>query len=577
MPVLSKGFYIPPDHSRWLVHHLERVKQNCISCAKDILARTGGRLSETRMAQFVVLTVLQHVFGCFPSALHMSLRATSFSKVKDWITALDGEYPGESTAYKHYDDIITYAGSLIDRIAKDVQDRFQMDVGKDARERFTKALETRKIQMVPPADCFLGILSLSDVFNPFTAYQRGELLPYMNAWIYMHAKKITSINEFIGMLKTPAMIENQVYFPLASDLGFYRGPTGKNEILNRFRQIEQILSKMNLDLSVMLSRAGIMDMTVISIDTTNIPVDKKDKTGSVGTGSRGTFFGHKEAISVDARCIPIEGTLHDGRKSDVTTFDGVFNPASQIAVLTDQDIWAVDVDAGFTSPDIVDKIEAANAIPFVNVNPKASVRLKGLTTAAGALDAISSKAFNALTIEERQSWRDEVQSISKANGKPIQLDEKKRILSKKLRNLARKAIRKGLTVVEKADERRLREIVTNARRDIRIHGTQGEKKVGLTTVPLGTIEWKLIYATRGQNEGINGILKKRGDIIGDGQHPSWLHGAKVIGHCCNANLVGLKVAALVACEITGKKTHCLKRIHNWRRKVTFFVFLVVMI
>jgi hypothetical protein len=318
MPVLSKGFYIPPDHVHWLVFHLERVKSECVSCERDVLAITCDQITETRMAQFVVLVLLQRVFGCFPSALHMSLRAPSFSKVRAWITGLDGTYPGESTGYKHYDAVLKHANTVIERIAMDVQNSFQRDVGRSAREKLTKALDARRVHMVPHADCFVGILSLNEIFRAFPVYQRGELFPYLNAWIYMNAKKVTSISELTGFLKTPEMDGDLVYFPLASALSFYQGPTGKNEIRNRLRQIEQILAKMNLDMSIVLTKAGVMNLTVISVDTTNIPVDKKDKTGSVGTGSRGTFFGHKEAISVDARCIPIAGTIHDGRKGDNT-------------------------------------------------------------------------------------------------------------------------------------------------------------------------------------------------------------------------------------------------------------------
>jgi hypothetical protein len=577
MPVLSKGFYIPPDHVHWLLFHLDRVKSELIECARDVLAKVGNQITETRMAQFVVLVLLQHVFGCFPCALHMSLRAPAFSKVREWIAGLDGSYPGESTGYKHYGDIIKHLSAVIERIAVDVQDSFQRDVGRSAREKFTKLLDARRVHIVPNADCFVGILSLNDTLRAFPAYQRGELFPYLNAWIYMHAKKITSLAEFTGLLKTPTMDGDTVYFPLASALGFYRGPTGRIEIANRLHQIEQILAGLNQDLSIVLAKAGIMEMTVISVDTTNIPVDKKDKTGSIGTGSRGTFFGHKEAASVDARCIPIAGTMHDGRKGDATTFDGVFDPANQVAIQTSQDMWAVDVDAGFSSPDVVDRIEAANAVAFVNVNPKASARLKALVTSAEALDELSSKAFNALTIKERQSWRDAVQARSIANGTPLSLLEKKRILPGLLRNLARRGMRKGLTKEEMREEGRLRKAVTHARRDILLNGTTNEKKVGLTTIPLGTLEWKLVYATRGQNEGINSIIKKRGDIIGDGQHTSWLHGAKVIGFSCNANLVGIKIVAFVAYMITGQTKHCLKWAHNWRRKRIFYVILVVMI
>ena len=577
MPVLSNAYYIPPDHEQWLIKHLERVKNDCLSCARAVLDKLNLQITETRMTQFVVLVLLQHVFGYSPSALHMTLRAPSFSKVRSWIAELDGSYPGESTGYKRYAAIIEHVGSEINRIAADVQDAIQRDVGKTAREKLTKILDARRVHIVPGADCFLGVMIPSDVLRAFPVFERGVLLPYLNAWIYMHGRKITSTTEFIGLLKTPAFDGDYLYFPLSSALGFYRGPVGKNEIQSRFHQIEQILSEMNKDLSITLVKAGIMDMTVVTIDTTNIPVDKKDKTGSIGTGSRGSFFGHKDAVSVDTRCIPIAGTSHEGRKGDATTFDGVFDPAKEVAMKTGQDIWAVDVDAGFSSPDVVDKIEGANAVSFVNVNPKHSVRLKALVTSAEALDDLSTKAFNALTIEERQSWRDATQALSMANNGHVPLDEKKQLLSGILRNLAAKGKRRAYTAGEKRDERRLREELTHVRRDILLHGTANERKVGLTTIPLGTIEWKLVYATRGQNEGIYSIMKKRENIIGDGQHTSWLHGAKVIGPRCNANIAGIKIVAFVASMITGDTKHCLKWTQNWHRRRNIFVIVVFMI
>jgi hypothetical protein len=127
---------------------------------------------------------------------------------------------------------------------------------------------------------------------------------------------------------------------------------------------------------------------------------------------------------------------------------------------------------------------------------------------------------------------------------------------------------------EKRDERRRRDDVTRARREIRLHGTDDEKKLGLTTIPLGTTEWKLVYATRGQNEGINGIVKKREDVIGDGQHTSWLHGAKVIGPRYNAVIAVIKIVALAGSKITGKIKHCMKWMYNWRRSRIIFVFVI---
>ncbi|HME51414.1 MAG TPA: hypothetical protein VKM55_04305 [Candidatus Lokiarchaeia archaeon] len=204
MPVLSNAYYIPPDHEQWLVFHLERVKNDCISCARAVLDKAGLQVTETRMAQFVVLVLLQHVFGYSPSALHMTLRAPSFSKVRSWIAGLDGSYPGESTGYKRYAAIIEHVGSEINRIAADMQDAIQRDVGKTAREKFTTILDARRVHMVPGADCFLGVMLPSDILRAFPVFERGVLLPYLNAWIYMHGRKITSTSEFTGLLKTPA-------------------------------------------------------------------------------------------------------------------------------------------------------------------------------------------------------------------------------------------------------------------------------------------------------------------------------------------------------------------------------------
>jgi len=577
MPIPKKVAYIPPDHVQLLLNCLDNVKNGCISCAQKVLDITRDQVSVTRMAQFVALVLLQLVLGLSPNGLHVILEAPSFSKVREWIAALDGTFPGSSTGYHYFASILEHVGDEVKQVAGIMQDAFQQDVGKMARDNFASILDDRRVQMTPGPDCFIGILPPSEILGAFPVLERGVLLPFLNAWIYWHGRKITSTSEFIGLLKTGAIVDDQLTFSLASTLGFYRGPPGKNEIYLRFHQIDQILGTMNKDVSIELGKAGILDVTVVTIDTTNIAVDEKDKTGSIGTGSRGTFFGHKEATSTDANCIPIVGMLHDGRKGDVPTFDGVFRPVEEIATKIGQDRWTTCVDAGFAATDVVDTIEHSNSIAFVNVNPKNSARLKALVKSAEALDELSTKAFNALPIEERQSWRAEVQAMSLARGGPVPLEEKKQILKKILRKIACRGLRKGLTDEEKWEERRCRDDVTRARREIRLHGTDDEKKLGLTTIPLGTTEWKLVYATRGQNEGINSIVKKRGDIIGDGQRTSWLHGAKVIGPRYNAIIAGIKIVALIGSKITGKIKHCMKWMHNWRRSRIIFVFMTYVV
>ena len=573
MPIPRKVAYLLPAHEEQLVDLLERSKNEYFKWAKEILEEEGTRLSVGRMAQFIVLVLLQFYFGVPPGRVHAMLWSPFFSKVRAWIAGLDAEHPGDSTTYKHHDAILYHCGDRIRERAEKMQDTFQVEAGKASRELFTSTLDACHANMVPGPECFLGILAPSAVLSKFSVQDRGELIPFLNAWIYLQALRTTSTSEFIGMLKTAVMENDRVYFRLAGTLGFHRGPPGKNEIRTRLHQIEAIVGEANKDVNVELVKSGLMDLTTFSIDTTNIPVDKKDKTGSLGTGSRGTFFGHKEATATDRHCIPIAGTTHDGRQSDAITFGDLFDQAMELVLDTGQDTWAVNGDAGFSSPDIVDKIEGANAIAFIDVNSKRSRRLKAVATAGSALDELSTKAFESLTPEERQSWQDAVKMISAEHGEPVPLNKKKKLLSRLLKNLAAKARRRGLDAMERDEERRLRAELTRARRGILVHGTPAEKRLGLTTIPLGTIEWKLVYATRGQNEGINGNLKKRGSIIGDGQHTSWLHGAKVIGDRCNGSIVSIKVVALVESKITGKTSHCLERVHNWHRPKVIFVLV----
>ena len=81
----------------------------------------------------------------------------------------------------------------------------------------------------------------------------------------------------------------------------------------------------------------------------------------------------------------------------------------------------------------------------------------------------------------------------------------------------------------------------------------------------------LVYSIRGQNEGINGILKKRGDIIGGGQHTTWQLGNSNLSKHVSMAQVGIKFMVLVKFTITGQKDHHLRRVHNWRRKKKIFL------
>jgi len=115
------------------------------------------------------------------------------------------------------------------------------------------------------------------------------------------------------------------------------------------------------------------------------------------------------------------------------------------------------------------------------------------------------------------------------------------------------------------------------RRKIRSSGTLYEKEVGLSALAYGTIEWLLIYSIRGQDEGINGLLKKRGALIGDGPHPLWIIRRKMLSNRQTMDSVGIKHVAVIKFIVTGQEDHFLRTVHNWRQYKRFFCFCLLLI
>ncbi len=424
MPAPIHVSYIKPEHEQRLVAQLERVKNECMACALKVIKNTGKSITPSRMAQFIVLMLLGQVFGIIPGALYTMLGSPFFAKVRAWIANLDGEFPGSSTCYKHHATIMEYCKVDIERLAVDMQDSYWMGIGKAAREGFAAIMASTRTNVIVNEECFIGIIPPSALFADKPVSERGILVPYLNARLYELAKKITSVDEFVGELKKPILSEDRFYFEFAGTLGFYIRPPGRNEIHLQFHQIDRYLARYNSAITTELAKAGIMDITVVSIDTTNIPVDASDKTGSIGFGSRNKFYGHKLATPCDANCIPVDGDLYPGRQGDANTFDKTFRTVQSIVNKTGQELWAVDLDAGYSSINIVDAIEAAGAIPFINVNSKHSIRLRKLVTTSESLKEISKKAYEHLSEYDRISWRAEVQEVSVKNKGQVSLIKK---------------------------------------------------------------------------------------------------------------------------------------------------------
>ena len=278
--------------------------------------------------------------GPIPARFEPVLDSPYFASLHAYNTGLSGPLGSSSTAFRYVTRLLKHCRPEVEQIAIKVQDAFQLAVGASARERVKAIfLNTRK-SIVPSAECFVGVIRSSEIFAKLPVMECGRLIPYLNARLYMNATKISGISELVGLIKTAEFDGDVYYFRLAGELGFFDVAPGKNEFCANFRAIDEYLGACGDLVNRMLIDAGLPDLTVFSIDSTNIPVDKKDKTGSIGTGSRGTFYGHKLTLAVSGECFPIVGTLSGGRQADVTLFGGVMAPVVELATETGTDPWA---------------------------------------------------------------------------------------------------------------------------------------------------------------------------------------------------------------------------------------------
>jgi len=241
------------------------------------------------------------------------------------------------------------------------------------------------------------------------------------------------------------------------------------------------------------------------------------------------------------------------------------DPILTLAKDTGSEIIAITADAGYSSTSVINEIEAANVIPFVDINKRGSKLLKKLKTAVNNLRDLSKQAIkNGLSKFQRKAWIADVKYYFAQSSQPISYDVKVKETKRSLTNWAHYARFHGLTRAEQKKEWRLRKKIQNIRRVIRNSGTLADKAIGNSKIMQGTIEWYLVYHIRGQNEGINGIIKKRGDLIGDGQHTTWKIGTKPLRNRVQSDLVMIKTSSLVYKLITGQTTHSMRFVHNWR-------------
>ncbi len=568
--------YIDDYYQDIIINEFKKINDQAHEVSLNCLKKTGMRMTQNRMLQFVLMITFQFAFGLTKSGTFSLLTSGNAEKVRDYIASADKEFPGGSTAIKRIRLVLEECQNELMALAGYFQDGFYVAVGTQARDAFAVEYRSRRCAMTPPPECFIGLVAPSKVFHDLNVEERGILIPFFNAKMYLRAKRISSTAELVGDLKTPSFTGTMT-FPLAAKLGFFGGPPRQNAFYDAFRDLERMAIDIDEILNDKLAHLEMFDLSVVSVDCTNVPVDKRDKTGSIGTGSQGTFFGHKSSIACDARCFPLHCELDTGHRSDLKMFSDTITPVKDLAHRSGEDIWCVVADAAYSDLSVLSEVESMNAVPIVDINPKNSVLLKELKEKGIELRKFTKKALKTASRDLKLKIRDTLRSISQKRGSSIPVDEKKSILGGLTRLVGERILLKGLSTKELQTAGQLRNELLAIRRKIRAGGTSYEKEVGLSALAYGTIEWLLLYSIRGQNEGINGLLKKRGDLIGDGQHTSWLIGRKTLSGRQTMDSVGIKYVAVVKFIVTGQEDHFLRAIHNWRQSKRFFCFCLLVI
>ncbi len=316
--------------------------------------------------------------------------------------------------------------SKFDTLMDKLLDYFYVSIGEIARKNYKTASKELKIKMTPPIEIFIDIFPHSKIYPFVDVEKRAEIMPYFNARTYMHIKQISGITELIGETKTIKMQKNNLIFELARILGFITGPPMRSKFFTSIRWIEENIDNFDYLLDLKLISEEIHEFRAISIDSTNISQDKRDKSASNGHGSRGKFFGQKCSIGCGFNCIPIIGITKAGNTADAAFFNDTVEYIQNLALLTRKDVWAITADAGYSSTYIIEDIKVADSILFIEINTRQSKLLKKLKNVGAKLQKLSKMAIKkGLSSEERRAWIKDTKQYSKNAGKFISYDEKK--------------------------------------------------------------------------------------------------------------------------------------------------------
>jgi len=567
----------PLEHQQVLVDIFERHHDQIQKMAETCFDLQPSKIHVDRIAQFLLMSVFQCMCDFVRAKTYRILTHPQASELRQYISKWAGSFPSISVANDRLEQFQQLCMPELLALTGEVLDEFYTRLGEIYRNRYQVLYLTEKKHFVPSIELFFGIYPPSQLWPEEDVRVRGRMMPFLHLYLYQQALHETNLNAIIGKCKEITVQDGRCSYAFASQAGLIGGPPERTKFYHAFHWIEAHLSRLDHDVTEALARNEIMNLIVSSVDCTNVPVDQRDKTGSIGTGSRGSFYGHKHVVSVAGNCLPIASNLDNGRAYDSTLFDDVFWETMNLTTTSMIDLWVWTLDAAFNLPAIVDTIEGEQKIPLIDLNPKNSKLLKSYKQAVNDLVPYSKKAIESLTDEEKKRWEETLRNNSLQHGGQVPFNDKKRYLRTTMENLANIARKKGLTWREKRQEQKLRRKVRLIRQEIEKKGTIAEKKTALQCLIHGTIEWFLAYDIRGQNEGYNGILKKRNDLIGDGQHTTWIITHSKIAGRTEGIVTAIKCIAWVRFVVTGDRRELLCILVNWRHEHDFFLAIIVVI
>lgn len=555
--------YFPLKHQYHLLDVLIKYELKLNNLVNIYSERYPSKTHAKTIYQHMLYIIIINCFGLIKNHVISFINDLTQGNLKKYFNQINPKLKQSTWFFNNINIIEVRMKTELEFISSNILDDYYELIGNHARILHKDACINNNQKIFPNFELFIGLIKPSQIFPNYNVHSRGKIMPFFNLRLYQHIYNISSKKELIALLKTPEQTENGLEFRFAGRIGFIRGPPGKNPVYTILNDIEASFENLDLILTNNLVQNHLLDLSVVSVDCTNISIDKRDKYASKGMGSKGKFRGYKASISCDKNCVPISLVVDQGKQADINLYRDTISQVEDIANRNNKNILVQTADAGYSSTDLMDDIAIMESIPWIDLNSRNSTYLKELKTASSDLYEISRKAINkGLNMDDRKKWIKDLKNFCQKKPEP-RLIEKEKELLKILRKYAAKARYNGLNETEKRKETRLRKKVNDCRANVRKYAGKYSKQLGLTIVGFGTIEWLLVYAIRGKNEGINGILKKKGNLLGDGQKTPWIYGINNIYNRIFSTIVLIKYMIFANYVITGKKTNGMRFVYNW--------------